>query len=94
MRKLLIALAVLVVTAELVQAQEPVYYPYAPPRKQGIIHRLCEKLDRCSCGSGKTHHHIGCVGSRGTAIFIFGSCWEFFEEPCIRGQPPYSAWNR
>jgi hypothetical protein len=51
-------------------------------------HRLCDRLERKSCGYGKTHHDLGCSGCRADTIFVFGSCWQFFEEPCRRQPVP------
>jgi hypothetical protein len=47
---------------------------------------------RWGCGQGKTHHDFGCTGCRADAVFVFGSCCQFFEEPCSR--PPYPAKER
>ena len=64
------------------RAQEVWYYEAPPKPRKGPIHWLCDRLARCSCGYGKTHHDFGCTGCKGEAIFVWGSCWEFFEEPC------------
>ncbi|HMP04034.1 MAG TPA: hypothetical protein PKC45_16185 [Gemmatales bacterium] len=53
--------------------------PYGQPRMT-----LGEKLDRKSCGYGKGLGDFGCGSLRQTCIFIFGSCYDFFEEPCRR----------
>jgi hypothetical protein len=53
------------------------------------LQRFCDRLERKSCGYGKTHHDFGCIGWKGEAIFVFGSCWQFFEEPCNRQVPPH-----
>jgi hypothetical protein len=63
-----------------------------PPRPAPttFLGRLCDRLERHSCGYGKTHHDLGCTGCRADAIFVFGSCWQFFEEPCRR----QSSWKK
>jgi hypothetical protein len=74
----------------------PVYEPEQPSLCKRCCtkvcdwwHRICDRCDRCSCGYGKTNHDMGCIGSRGEKQFIFGSCWDFFEEPCNKQpQPP------
>lgn len=54
--------------------------------KNKPVHRDCMQLH---CGAGKTHHDFGCTGFKGECIFVFGSCWQFFEEPCYpRPRPP------
>lgn len=45
---------------------------------------LGEKLDRKSCSYGKGLGDMGCTSWRQTCIFVFGSCWDFYEEPCRR----------
>jgi hypothetical protein len=52
------------------------------------LRRFCDRLERKSCGYGKTHHDFGCTGLKGECIFLFGSCWQFFEEPCNRQPVP------
>lgn len=49
-----------------------------------ICGRICDRIERHSCGYGKTHHDFGCTGCRADKVFVFGSCWQFFEEPCRR----------
>ncbi len=52
--------------------------------------RACLQLD---CGTGKTHHELGCTGCKGECIFVFGSCWEFFEEACYpKPRPPQTPY--
>jgi len=45
---------------------------------------LGERLDRKSCSYGKGLGDMGCTSWRQTNLFVFGSCWDFFEEPCRR----------
>jgi hypothetical protein len=65
----------------------------APHRVKEYIHQV---KDYCSCGYGRTHHDLGCTGWRGEHIFFWGSCWQFFEEPCSRGPrpEPLIRWRR
>ncbi len=55
--------------------------------------RKSENCDRRSCSYGKTLSDPGCGSWRLDTIFIFGSCHDFFEEPCRR-QPPIPAPRR
>jgi hypothetical protein len=65
------------------------------PEPRGFWHRLSDRLQRLSCGYGKTHHDFGCTGCPAAKIFIFGSCWQFFEEPCFRQPlPPPRLFDR
>lgn len=45
---------------------------------------LVERCDQRSCSYGKGLGDMGCTSWRQTNIFVFGSCWDFFEEPCRR----------
>lgn len=49
-----------------------------------LLGRLCDRIERHSCGYGKTHHDFGCTGCRADKVFVFGSSWQYFEEPCRR----------
>ncbi len=75
-------------------AQVPPYSALSAPRSKeksapGPIARWLDRVhQRCSCGYGKTHHEFGCTGLQGELVFVFGSCWQFFEEPCFRQPPP------
>jgi hypothetical protein len=66
---------------------EVVYGPVDPPRRT-LSQRIWECFDRCSCSYGKTHLDVGCTGPRADAVFVFGSCAEFFGEPCFKQTPP------
>lgn len=35
-----------------------------------------------------SHNGYGCGTLRSEGVFIFGSCREFFGEPCLNGPPP------
>jgi len=38
-----------------------------------------------------THHNnMGCGSLKSDCVFIFGSCREFFVEPCYQGPSPYT----
>ncbi len=69
---------------------------HTPEKRRGPIKRFCDRLHRHSCGYGKTHHDLGCTGCYVDFVFVFGSCWEFFEEPCNRQPqpPPYPLFPR
>ena len=45
-----------------------------------------------TCGANKTFADFGCNGWKSDCRFIFGSCWEFFREPCPVQQGP--PWHR
>jgi hypothetical protein len=51
-------------------------------------HGHCRDCFQLDCGRGKTHHDFGCTGCKGECIFVFGSCWDYFEEPCYPKLPP------
>lgn len=76
-------------TPETPPVQGPVIVHAAPypcddcmPRRGGLIHRLIDRFERHGCGYGKTHHDAGCLGIRAHAVFIFGNCQQYFQEPC------------
>ncbi len=51
--------------------------------------RCAEVKQACyekSCGYGKTSNDFGCGGCKQDCDFIFGSCSQFFQEPCRRAR--------
>ncbi len=58
-------------------------------RLRDLLHRRdCRDCLQLNCGTGKTHHDFGCSGCKAECLFVFGSCWEFFEESCYPKPPP------
>ena len=60
----------------------------------GYLRQRCAEMkeasDAKSCSYGKTLGDYGCSSCRLDCLFIFGTCHEFFDEPCRRGDPaPY-----
>ena len=39
-------------------------------------------------GCWASHNGYSCGSARSEAVFIFGSCRQFFGEPCLKGPPP------
>lgn len=63
-------------------------------RKLGLCEKCQEhrdRLDAYSCSAGKKLGDFGCGSWRLDCIFIFGSCHEFFNEPCRRQVPVSSS---
>lgn len=52
-------------------------------QKCADLKRTCEEN---SCSYGKTFYDFGCTDCRLDCLFIFGSCHEFFQEPCRRNK--------
>ncbi len=45
-------------------------------------------LQRHGLGCWTTHNTLGCSSLKSECIFIFGSCRQFFGEPCMAPPPP------
>jgi hypothetical protein len=48
-------------------------------------------LNRCGLGCFTTHNVPGCGSLHSELTFIFGSCRQFFGEPCFARPLPYPA---
>jgi hypothetical protein len=60
----------------------------ALPRGGPIRRRLRARLQRRGLGCWATHESMGCGSCKAERIFMFGSCREFFGEPCLQTAPP------
>ena len=69
--------------AEDVETTRP--YIVDPNQKHPVL-RLMHVHLPLTCWS--THNGYSCGSLRSEGVFIFGSCREFFGEPCIKGPPP------
>ena len=53
--------------------------------------RFQRALNRCGLGCYTTHNVPGCGSLHSELTFIFGSCRQFFGEPCFARPLPYPA---
>jgi len=60
----------------------------AAPRGGPLRRRLHGHFQRHGLGCWATHESVGCGSCQAERTFIFGSCREFFGEPCLQGPPP------
>src|SRR3954471_16597045 len=44
-------------------------------------------FDKPPCGCFATHNSVTCGNLRSEYVFIFGSCRDFYNEPCLQGPP-------
>lgn len=57
-------------------------------RRQSFCERIREKWSNHPFHCYTTHHELGCGSLRSEKVFIFGSCREFFGEPCYPRPAP------
>jgi hypothetical protein len=61
--------------------------PTGPPVKRGHPIYNCYLKSPFYC---VTHHNLATCGSlKSECVFLFGSCRQFFGEPCFKGPDPY-----
>ena len=61
--------------------------PTGPPVKRGHPIYNCYLNSPFYC---VTHHNLaGCGSLKSELVFIFGSCRQFYGEPCFKGPNPY-----
>ncbi len=60
--------------------------PPNPMTPRGPIQRM---LNRCGLGCYTTHNVPGCGSLHSELTFTFGSCRQFFGEPCFARPLPY-----
>lgn len=54
-------------------------------------HRLRNKMANHPCKCWSHHNYMGCGSFRSECRFIFGSCRQFFNEPCLKGPPSLAS---
>ena len=59
------------------------------PGPPGPQSRLQRALNRCGLGCFTTHNVPGCGSLHSELTFMFGSCRQFFGEPCFARPLPY-----
>jgi hypothetical protein len=55
------------------------------PRPSSRLKSLCNKIGHC-CWA--THNEVGCSNLKAECTFIFGSCRQFWGDPCLPNPPP------
>lgn len=62
-------------------------HPYAidPNKPHPILKALHVPLPLTCWAS---HNGVGCGSFRSESVFLFGSCRQFFGQPCLNGPPP------
>jgi hypothetical protein len=60
-------------------------YDRTPPPQPGFVHRMVHRLP-CWCWADV--NSAGCSSLKAECTFVFGSCRQFYGQPCYKGPAP------
>jgi hypothetical protein len=77
-------------------ASPPGYVPGQEPPPNGPVRRFFYNVGNCTRDFWQrqgfccwdTHNSVGCGNLTSDLVFMFGSCRQFFGEPCMQAPPP------